>query len=353
MAAPADADRVICALRLGWAVSELRGRLRPGEKLVSVQPQSGGLRADHALPLGGERTVVEQLIEAETVVCSLAQKLSLDVDLGSGALASQRLVELSKDLSRARETKQGADTAWNELAGFLYSWDARIQDQLAGDAFSFTSAYQLGRGLGDIAWLDPTQTTADVATSWTFVLGDLRVRTLKRLGVRLADYFQPHTGRGLSASLDVWQRAAADDGVRGKKEARNALVAQTKRWRDLLLTDLDPTTLLPPERFLARARQVRTIVHSFWPELLVGGAFALLAALGAAWLASSGSHHGVATLMSVLGAIGLTSSTLLAKAKNEAQDLVGHLRAKLDADLVRDAVTVSPYPQESPWWHFW
>ena len=341
MSSPADAQPVICALRLGWAVSELRGRLRPGDKLISVQPQSGGLRADHALPLGGERTVVEQLIEAETVVCSLAQQLSVDTDF-DGTPASKRLVVLGE---------AGAD--WNTVADFLYRWDAKIQDKLAGAAFSVASAYQLGRGLGEIAWLDPAQMDADVATSWTFVLGDLRVRTLKRLGVRLADYFQPHTAAGLGSSLDVWRSAAADDGLREKAETRSALVAQTRRWRDLLLTDLDPTTLLPPERFLARARRVRTIVHSFWPELLVGAVFTLLAALGAAWLVSSGNHQGLATLMSVLGAVGLTSSTLLARAKNEAQDLVGHLRAKLDADVVRDAVTVSPSPQESSWWHFW
>jgi len=180
----------------------------------------------------------------------------------------------------------------------------------------------------------------------------LRVATLKRLAKRLADYFRPHTGPGLSSSLDLWQRAAADAELRERASTRTSLVLQTKRWRDLLLTGLDPKTLLPPGRFLGRARQVRRLLQAFWPEVLVGGSFALLVALGAAWLASTGNHHGWATLMSVLGAIGLTSSTLLAKAKNEAQDLVGHLRSALDADLVRDAVTITPFP-EKPWWHFW
>src|SRR6266571_4034342 len=187
-----DTVPVICALRLGWAVSELRGRLRPGEKLIKVTPLGGRLRADHALPLGGERTVTEQLIEAEAVVCSLANQLELDVDVSeltgqgrkSGTVASVRLVELAKALSRARDLPDGANTdqkgrqAWDDIADFLYLWDAKIQDKLAGAAFTSASAYQLGRGLGEITWLDPTQTDPDVATSWTFVLGQLRVETL-------------------------------------------------------------------------------------------------------------------------------------------------------------------------------
>src|SRR5262249_19090722 len=162
------------------------------------------------------------------------------------------------------------DAAWNALALFLFRWDARIQDELAGAAFSVASAYQLGRGLGDIAWLDPGQVEPDVATSWTFVLGELRVGTLKRLGERLGDYFQPHTGRGLAASLGVWQRAAADARLREQPATKGALVMQTKRWRDLLLTGLDPRELLPPSSFLTRARQVRPLLHAYWPELLGG-----------------------------------------------------------------------------------
>lgn len=367
MATPVDAEPVICALRLGWAVSELRGRLRPGAKLIEVAPLGGHLRDDHALPLGGERTVVEQLIESEAVVCSLAAQLELDVDINeltsqagkAGTLASQRLLELAKALSRSREDEDGPgveqqrERAWDEMADFLYLWDAKIQDQLAGGTFSLTSGYQLGRGLGEITWLDPAQAAPNVATSWTFVLGDRRVATLKRLAERLADYFQPIAARGVSSSLDVWHRAAGDDGIRDRDTTRTALVAQTKRWRDLLLTGLDPITLLPPDRFLARARQLRSVLKSFWPELVTGGGFAVLAALGAASLASAGNHDGLATLISILGALGVTTSTLLAKAKNQAHDLVGQLRTAFDTDLVLDAVTVSPFPEAKPWWKLW
>jgi len=352
---------------LGWAVSELRGRLRPGETLISIAPLTGRLRDDHALPLGGERNVIEQLIEAEAVVCSLAGQLELDVDINeltvqagkSGTLTSERLVELAKALSHARQLQDGPgveqqrEHAWEAIADFLYRWDARIQDKLAGAAFSLASGYQLGRGLGEIAWLDPTQTAPDVATSWTFVLGNPRVPTLKRLGERLAVYFEPFAARGVSSSLDLWQRAAADADTRDRDSTRLALVAQAKRWRDLLLTGLDPKMLLPPDRFLARARQLRSVLKSFWPELVAGGGFAVLAALGAASLAGAGGGHAWAALISVLGALGFTTSTLLAKAKSEAQDLVGQLRAAFDADLVLAAVTISPFGEKKPWWKLW
>jgi hypothetical protein len=360
---PIDSFQVMNAMRLGWAMSELRGRLRPGSKLISVMPQSGRVRAEHALPLGGERTVLEQLIEVEAVISSLTAQLEVDVDVNqlidkdekAGILTSQQLTVLSKALSHAQGeggSEEQQAKAWDELALFLYRWDATIQDQLAGDTFTVSSAYQLGRGLGDITWLDPGQAAPDVATSWTFVLGELRVATLKRLTFRLTEYFQAHTGSAVGNSLEVWRRAAGDPGVREKPSTHEALITQTRRWRDLLLTGLDPTTLLPRNRILGRLRQVRTVVHAFWPEILVGAVFAVLIAVGVAWFVTSGTPPWAATFTSVFGAIGLTTSALLAKAKSEAQDLVGHLRATLDADLLKAAVTVSPFP-ETPWWHFW
>jgi hypothetical protein len=176
------------------------------------------------------------------------------------------------------------------------------------------------------------------------------VTTLTRLIERLADYFPPFAARGVAASLAVWRRAAADVDTRSRESTQAALVSQTKRWRDLLLTGLEPMTLLPPDRFLSRAREVRKVLKAFWPELATGGGFTLLAALGAALLATGGGHRGFAALISVLGAVGATSSTLLAKAKSEAHDLIDRLRAAFDAELVVDAVTISPFPKRSPRW---
>ena len=348
-AAPSDADRVLTALRLGWAVSELRGRLRPGAKLIEIKQLEQPQRTAHTLPLGGERTHLEQLIEAEAVVCSLAQQLEVDCDIKDfrdavekkSQPASDRLIELAKELSRAREPNARADAqdqAWNDLARFLYRWDAKIQDQLAGSAFNVQSAYQLGRGLGEIAWLDPTQEGKDESTSWAFVLGPRRVGTLQRLVKRLEDYFQPLTARAVSVALGEWGRTVENEQLR----KNDLLIEQTRRWRDVLLTGLDPATLKPPQAFLDKARQVRHVLRAFWPELATAAAAVAVTAAGAALLATDSKWIGA--VLGVLGVSGLTTSGVVAKAKTQALALVGRLRDALDAEVIVDAVVVNPNP---------
>jgi hypothetical protein len=351
--APSDADRVLHALRLGWAVSELRGRLRPGKTLVEVKQLEAGARTAQALPLGGERTPLEQLIEAEAVVCALAARLEVDSDINefrdaegtTSQMASKRLIELAKELARVRARKDapGEQRSWDEMANFLYQWDAKIQDQLAGDEFNVASAYQLGRGLGEIAWLDPTQEAADESTSWAFVLSSRRVGTLQRLVKRLAEYFQPLTSAGVSMGLGVWGKTVKDDKLRESEGCRLRLTEQTRRWRDVLLTGLDPATLLPPAKFLARARQIRHVLRSFWLELVIAAGGAGLTALAAALLAS-GDNDSLGAFLGVLGLSSITTSGVVAKARTQALALLGKLRDALDADLIVDAVVVQPKP---------
>lgn len=335
---------------------ELRGRLRPGDKLTVVEPLSTALRGEHALPLGGERTTLEQLIEAEEVVGSLATQLELNFDVselsgrwgGRGTSASTKLVELAKDLSRARLRADGPGVeekrqlAWQTLAAFLYDWDARMQDVLAGGAFSEASAYQLGRGMGEIAWLDPSKAGKEEVTSWRFLLGERRVKTLRRLVTRLAAHFQPLTAAGVSASLETWQKAAVSRDLGQERSLQSQLREQTRRWRDLLLTDLDPMVLVPPANFLSRARQLRHVLRAYWPELILASVGALAAAAGAALLAGAKHHDSLAAFLAVLGGFGITTSALIAKAKSEAQALIGQLRAALDEDLVVQAIVVAP-----------
>src|SRR6266540_3205994 len=73
MGGPSETDQVVEALRFGWAFAEVRGRMRMGD------PQHlTGARPDHALPLGDERSWLEQTIETEKVVQTLAEHLGLD-----------------------------------------------------------------------------------------------------------------------------------------------------------------------------------------------------------------------------------------------------------------------------------
>ena len=119
MTPPPDTEQVLAALRLGWGISELRGRLRIGRA-----NGSSGMRTDHALPLADERTWAEQTIETKEVFATLAKTLELD--------------DPQKDLQRYSNALQSARDAgdqnavrlrWGDLCEFLYKWDAGTQER--------------------------------------------------------------------------------------------------------------------------------------------------------------------------------------------------------------------------------
>jgi hypothetical protein len=94
VAAPEDAEDVLCALRLGWFLAEVRGRNRPGGQLGAGLPQND----DHALPLRIERSPTELRIEAQKVVAQLAAHLNVDTDshgagFGAAIDAKARLLD--------------------------------------------------------------------------------------------------------------------------------------------------------------------------------------------------------------------------------------------------------------------
>jgi hypothetical protein len=77
MTEPADSATVLSVLRLGWVMSEYRGR---------SQPESGknGVRSPekwpaHALPLQEERSNLELAREAEQILCALGKELEFSV----------------------------------------------------------------------------------------------------------------------------------------------------------------------------------------------------------------------------------------------------------------------------------
>src|SRR5580692_6945681 len=71
-----DASEVLSALRLGWSVAEMRGRIRPGGPPGDV----GGMpdHIDHPLPLRIERGPAELRIEVHSVVADLARRLHIE-----------------------------------------------------------------------------------------------------------------------------------------------------------------------------------------------------------------------------------------------------------------------------------
>ena len=76
MTVPDDAEKVLAAIRLGWAVAEVRGRNRPdappGAKAALPGPPG------KALPLKVEQTTTELRIQAQSLLGVLARDLGLD-----------------------------------------------------------------------------------------------------------------------------------------------------------------------------------------------------------------------------------------------------------------------------------
>src|SRR5436305_5657753 len=101
--APSDVEEVRAAFRLGWALSELRGRYRPERflKPVPVPPEHVDFaRSIHELPLSIERSPDEVRIEILQAVQGLIGGLGLASNTAlSSALAvvSETACELNKD----------------------------------------------------------------------------------------------------------------------------------------------------------------------------------------------------------------------------------------------------------------
>jgi hypothetical protein len=97
-----DAGDVLSALRLGWAVAEMRGRNRPDGPPGEVVGMPD--HVDHPLPLRIERGRTELRIEIQSVVAELAQQLCVD-DASDGTSYSAVLGEKAKLLAHARAPK--------------------------------------------------------------------------------------------------------------------------------------------------------------------------------------------------------------------------------------------------------
>src|SRR5580658_2174600 len=97
-----DADDVLSALRLGWAVAEMRGRNRPDGPPGEVVGMPD--HVDHPLPLRIERGKTELRIEIQSVVAELARKLQVD-DAPDGTAFSDALGNQAKLLAHVRAAK--------------------------------------------------------------------------------------------------------------------------------------------------------------------------------------------------------------------------------------------------------
>jgi hypothetical protein len=330
-APPPPATQVLMALRLGWNVSELRGRYR--EKLAEDRegPAARFDRGGNALPVREERTSPEIAIEVEKAVITLAKKLGMEID-------GDALRERATAAREARDTA-GWDAAWNALAGQIYKVDAFLQDGLYADTAAAAAAYQLGRVMADVTWcLDPTRT--DGPASLRFLLGEERVELINLLLQRLLQFVDQITAYAISASVEEWATFVKADPRPPGEETVRVLRQQVGVWHDLLIDEVPWHTLIDPHD-VVRERPSLGPLGPFTVELAISAAS--LAGLGLAlWLVSVRGNGGAAAIATLLSAAGITGAGIRARIKDQAQNLLGQMRRAFDLELAEEVVRRPP-----------
>ena len=353
-------------MRLGWMMAETLGRYRLGDQSQRVRPQVPVDRNGSVLPLSVERSPAEQRIEAEGVLIALAADQHLDCslkDLNLGkpnkdTMASAHMVDVAIELSKARkENHTQVGTRLAELNELFYKWDSMIQDELAAGPYGRASAYQLGRGLAETYWALDENASPDAYASWNHLLV-VRFNTLATLLRRCAGTLPKLVAETLTATLEQWRGVAERfDNPSAKRpplslktsnvdrdDAVEVLRQQVGVWRDLLLSDSEPASVLATDQTWARARRLWPLVKSFWPELVALLVGLLLVGGAIAWVSVGGGVPKIlgGTLAAVLGAFGVTTATVLARLKAAEQGLMSELQDKITADAVIAAATYLP-----------
>ncbi|HEX3334517.1 MAG TPA: hypothetical protein VHS57_09260 [Acidimicrobiales bacterium] len=373
------------ALRLGWILAEARGRLAPAaNQSVDPTPAPPVLLLDAA----NERSDVERQVESVKVLATLSAGGTSDMQLHvlsfdlkwanddaavTGLTASgmvrylaSRLIwsRTGKDLSgtlgaspiiiqkpdeKASDAPPDPTAAdwWDRFASFLWAWDEAIQDQFATQTFGTASSYELGRGLAESYWALVPSSPADGPSNWGFLLSANRVEALTDLCKRLGPVIGTITAGAVEKTIDSWGDVAKEllQHPRAYPDAQDQLRLQMLVWRDLLVTGRDPVTMVDSKDLEKVARRPWPLVQAFGWEIGLTVVGAALIGLGAAYFSKFS-----AAFLSVLGALGITASALVAWAKNNVQKVADRVRAAVSLDAVVQAVLKVPkgFPPKQP-----
>lgn len=345
-------EPVATALRLGWAVAEVRGRNWPQGPRPTASPLPP-VPGD-VLPLRSQRTGSASRRESVRTLVALTRQLGI---AGAGEFEAG-LVEVLPPFTAAGEASltdgnQDAGPTWDRVAEFFLDWDGRFQDQLTLRGEHVANAYLLGRGVAECYWgLGPDHAwTSDgevTAVSPAFLLGEDRRRELTRMLGRLGpDTIHPLSAAGISGSLEAWGDVAADETWARDPQMRALLYEQVRQWYQLLILGQDPTTLIRPYARLTSTRYLTRAARTFWPQAVIAvialglvAAFFVVADLdGTSWVSpvlATGSFGAFAV------------AGLLARGQSAAQRLVTRMRQDAYTDLVAISVAiVPPYPSRA------
>ncbi len=325
---PDEAYDVRMAVRLGWAVAELRGRCwpdgpRPATSSLPAQPA-------HTLPLRSQRADDAARESAIRTLVALATEQQIPADDAAEELAPEK--------------------SWEEMSTYIFDFDARVQDLLTTRSEAAANAYLLARGLAECYWgLGPDKSWKiggqDTGVSLAFLFGQDRRRELTRMLGRLEPgQMHPLSAAAISGSIEAWGRVSEDPVWAAVPDLRPQLYEQVRRWYQLLLLAQDPTTLIKPYAKLSSPHGLRRAARLYRPQILL--AFAAIA-LVFAFIAVKDyvNNDWIPSLFGILGASGVAITGILARAKNTAEKLSTRLRQDAYTDLVAVAVAAVPtYP---------
>lgn len=344
---PPDLEVVRYAFRLGWALAELRGRYSPrhfGERDPGHGP---ALKRDgFGLPLASERSPAELRIELTDTVEDLSTAVGLtDAEHVTRWTAVRVCLE---NVENAKDPQERA-TQWNGAAERFYKLDAHNQDTLVLHA-SCAAAYQLGRGLAETYWaLDPDAQAGSMG-SWEAVLGAERQKALSRLAARLSPYVGQEALAAVVGPLQSWTTLASDTKARSDEDVTSDLYRQGLLWRDLVRGEQAPSDLAltkpgsapPPAGIWSDLKLYQNALVTLRVPLVIGVISVGALVAGAALLAAGASTPAVGTVVGILGAVGLTSSGLYARAKAEVTSLVSSLEQTVRIARVQRGANLCP-----------
>jgi hypothetical protein len=342
---PPDLSVVRYAFRLGWAVSELRGRYRP-DRFGQRDPGHGQVfvRNGHELPLASERSPAEirrELIETVDYLCPTV------------SLTDERTTAIWDVLKSSLEGFEAKgvdhDALWPSMAHRFYELDAHIQDTLVLQA-SQANGYQLGRGLADTYWALQPACAPNAMGSWEFLLGPDRCATLDRLAARLTSYIGSQVLAAIDGPLESWSELAANHDRRDKSAVQADLYHQGLLWRDLIRGERSTADLQPPGKTKTSATAeawkdlglYRTAAVSLKAPLIGAIISIVLLVAGASLLAEGSGSTAITTVVGILGALGLTNAGLYARAKAEVTSLVTNLSQTVETERIRQAANYCP-----------
>ena len=325
--APVSPD-VRTAVRLGWAVAELRGRSWPDgpRQATSSLPD----RPEHTLPLRSQRGYAAARRSAVRTLATLATRLGVPADDAEQALAP--------------------DQPWEEVSTYFFELDARIQDSRSSRDEGAANGYLLARGLAECYWGlgdDDTWTEGgqDTGASLRFLFGADRRRELTRMLGRFGSG-QMHSlsASAISGSIEAWGRVAADDAWTRVPDLREQLYEQVRRWYQLLVLDQDPTTLVKPYAKLSSPHNFFRFMRLYRLQIIIG-IVAIVLITGFFAFRGQATGEWIPSIVGVLGVGGAVLTGVLTRAKNTAERLATRMRQDAYTDLVAVAVTSVPaYP---------